>query len=296
MPYPGPMNWFPPHPHRENRCKNPNQLKRIQKRTQNFKSGEVDRRKEARALPDNPVIPNQVPIRLEESISNQLPPVSNFVDQKPSALSFLEVISKMVCDSTAQKEELEKEASASGNPFPRICVDRGVLHSKSSTDDTLQLSANIDFRPSSVIVTRCLSGNQRSVSLRDSSPHYGVKDPKVYANPSPLSFGGLKTSQIVKIAKITHYLLKKQRKLLSEQEELTRKTENIKISSVPSETVTMCISPNSSSNNSADTVIIPQRGNDTSEMKLTFHAGAVPSSYFVEEDGMEINDLSEFDP
>jgi hypothetical protein len=302
MPYPGPMNWFPPHHHRD-QARNPNQLKRVQKRTQNFKSGEVQRKKEARVLPDVLSVPNQDSIRLEETITDKNSSVQPFIRSTTPNLmqpipNFLEVIAKMTKESTIQKDELEREASATGKPFPRICVDRGVLQSEASLDDIVLPSTNVDLCPSTLFVTRRFAENIRCVSLKDMNPCFGVKEPKLYANPSPLSFGGLKTSQIEKIAKVTHYVFKKQRSKskATEQDDLARKTENLKISSDHSETITMSVSPTPSTS-SVETVllVLPQRESNTSETSMTFHVSSLPPSELIDDETMEINDLSEFD-
>jgi hypothetical protein len=169
MPYPRPMNWFPFHHHRD-QARNPNHLKRVQKRTQNFKSGEVQHKKEARVLSDIISVPNQDSIRLEETITDKSSSVLTTPNLMQPIPNFLEVIAKMTKDSTIQKDELEREASATGKPFPRICVDRGVLQSEASLDDIVLPSTNVDLS----FIPFCYSSFCRKYTLRLAQRHESV--------------------------------------------------------------------------------------------------------------------------
>jgi hypothetical protein len=293
------MNWFPsPPPHWGGRNKNPNQLKRVQKRTQNFKSGDVNRKKEDRSRADIPSLPNHDKIRLDVIQSKDSKESSPTFSTTPTLIDFSAIITKMTTETAAQKDELEKEAALTGNLFPRICVDRGVLNSECSPEDPTNPHLNIDFTPASISVTRFFSENIRSVFIRDPKPSFGRKDIKVYANPIPFSFGGLKTNQIEKIVRNTHYNYKKlrQKAKAAEQDELARKAQNISISSGNSEMIPLKATPSISNaecnSESSSTSQILQGRETPSEMEMTFHANAVPSSARDEDDDM---DLTEFD-
>jgi hypothetical protein len=296
------MNWFPsPPPFRGNKNKNCNQLARVQKRTQHFKSGDVQRKKELRVRAEVPSIPNQANLRLDALQSTSTLVSVTPVTPCPPIVNFLDVIAKMNADSSTQRDELVKEAAATGNPLPRICIDRGVLTSECCLEDNKVSHLNLDFIPSAVIVTRSRGDEQRSVSIKEMTSEFGMKQVKEFAKSSPFSFGGLKTSQIDKIVRNSHSAFKKQRMKAkaTEQEDLARKAQNISISS-ESNVVAEAGETSSTDfpNNNLEGMDISQiiqGGVSAPEMNLTFHSNTLPESSRDQDDTMEINDLTEFD-
>jgi hypothetical protein len=208
--HPGAMPWYPPMPPPfPRRNKTPHQLKRIQNRTEKFKSGEVKRFH--KNFNHEPLIPSQDKIRLEvpnQSVHNpstsdnscHLTPATVIIPSTCS-VSGNEIIptkaDHMKQLSLAQKLEMNALALKNNQLFPPIVINRGVLASELFHPDEPLPVGEIPFNPSSMIVS--YSDGIRAVRILEDQVIYGPQSEKTYIPSSPPQAAGLSMGHINRI-------------------------------------------------------------------------------------------------
>jgi len=196
MYYPGDIGWYPPinytYRMKVKKPKTPEQLRKIQARTQRFKSGQVPSGSKSTLRKIEP-IPDHVKVQSDENPTSVFPTTSN-----EAALSYH---AKMKDTSQSQFQELLKEAEANGWAFPKIVVDRGVLESEVSSPDVPSI-ASLPFDPRSVIITVPRGRNCiRSSIIRVCEPLFGLKEDKQYVPVSSPPALGIPSSQLKRIVR-----------------------------------------------------------------------------------------------
>jgi len=230
------MNWFPipQQQHRMRKHKTPSQLKRIQKRTEKFKSGETIKLANNRIQNSVESIPNHDQIRLDES-SISSPAIYPLMQE-----DFRSMVLQMQVLSNLQKEELHLEAQNKGLSFPRICIDQGVICFENELDDQDIIPYNMHFVPLSLSVSINRSeGWKRTVTFNGTSSIFGEKPERVFASIVPLNLGGLANAQIKRIVRdFSTKKLGKKSRMDVDSDELARKASEMKLTTVPSTEMT----------------------------------------------------------
>jgi len=99
--------------------------------------------------------------------------------------------------SSTQLFELQQQTIERGNKLPLVCVDRGVLASETTEDET---SEDVPLLPSAIVINvNFQSNSHRSYCIKDLAPVYGPRCSNLYVRPSPPDPLGLSKEQIQRI-------------------------------------------------------------------------------------------------
>jgi hypothetical protein len=229
------------------RQKTPQQLKRIQNRTHNFKTGEVLQNRHGRNLKILPPMPDQA-IRSEVSSSPVINtgsstitttaavceaalPTSSNIPNLPPLPDFLPKLEKMDELRSEQRRELMAAAVLSRDEFPLIMIDRGVLHSEIPREDKLD---DLPFDPKSVRITTIQGGKLRSVAVVCHEPPRGPFGDKQYVSAPPKTAAGMTKGQIQRfLAKIlgANPRNSKKKVTFANAEDIVKKASELKLNS-----------------------------------------------------------------
>jgi len=241
MYYPGGETEWMRHPPIPRRPRNPNRLEKVLKRTQNYKNGEVRKKREERTnsqevlhdspesrkvIVNKPSVPDIVMSGSEDSSSSSSSSSSSATEIISSPSPWY---SKLLSKSHSQREELQKTAAALSR-LPEVCVDRGVLLSELTEDEFILNNEDMSYNPSSVKVSLNPSENwKRTASLTTTDPIYGEKSQMSYFFKDPPSAKGLSVGHLKKLHKETQPIFRAL-SLFDEAEDIASQTSKLQLS------------------------------------------------------------------
>jgi hypothetical protein len=236
------------------RQKTPQQLKRIQNRTQRFKAGEVHQNRQSRNLNVIPPMPDHafrsdvtnissnndgnIPTLPTTTIVSSVPDLPPAAPESRTIPDFLVQLEKMEELRSEQRRELMASAVLCRAEFPLMMIDRGVLHSEIPKEESNFPLDDIPFDPTSIRITTIQGGKLRSVAVVEKDPIRGPFIDKNYIFVPPKNATGFSKSQTQRIlAKFPGSASRSSKKKVtfSNAEEIVKKASELKLNTSNSE-------------------------------------------------------------